>query len=62
MNFIEAMEIVITLAEENALDENDPEVKATPALLEAAQAQKEAIERVRTFHNDAAARVKSSRI
>lgn len=52
MIFPDAMEIILALAEENALDENDPEVKDNPALLEAAQAQKAAIAKVRKFHED----------
>ncbi len=52
MRFIDAMEIVIRLAEENSLDENDPEVKEHEALIEAAKAQKEALQKVRAFHND----------
>lgn len=53
MTFIDAMEIVITLAEDNALDENAPEVSSNPTLVEAAQGQKEALQRIRRFHEDA---------
>lgn len=60
MNFIEAMEIVLTMAECTALDENDPVVRRSAPLLEAAKAQKEALHKVRTFHNDTIAQLAPS--
>lgn len=51
MRFIEAMEIVLTMAESTSLNENDPVVRRNGPLLEAAQAQKEALQMVRTFHD-----------
>ncbi len=47
MQLKDALEIVLHLAEDVALDPSDPEVKLVPAALEAARAQKEAIQCVR---------------
>jgi hypothetical protein len=47
MQLKDALEIVLHLAEDVALDPDDAEVKMVPAALEAARAQKEALEMVR---------------